>query len=60
MLHLSHLLDQFQTESNLVQSNLLNNNITLAQKHADEAVSIFYWDLLVEIVKQDKKIGDDL
>ena len=53
-------LDQFQTESNLVQSNLLNNNITLAQKHADEAVSIFYWDLLVEIVKQDKKIGDDL
>ena len=53
-------LDQFQTESNLVQSNLLDHNITLAQKHADEAVSIFYWDLLVEIVKQDKKIGDDL
>jgi hypothetical protein len=53
-------LDQFQTESNLVQSNLLNNNITLAQKHADEAVSIFYWDLLVEIIKQDKKTGDDL
>ena len=25
-----------------------------------KAVSIFYWDLLVEIVKQDKKIGDDL
>ncbi|WP_458745777.1 hypothetical protein [Candidatus Nitrosocosmicus sp. T] len=53
-------LDQFQIESNLVQSNLLNHNITLAQKHADEAVSIFYWDLLVEIVKHDKKIGDDL
>jgi hypothetical protein len=53
-------LDQFQTESNLVQSNLLNNNLTLAQKHADEAVSIFYWDLLVEIIKQDKKIGEDL
>ena len=53
-------LDQFQIESNLVQSNLLNHNMTLAQKHADEAVSIFYWDLLVEIVKQDKKIGDDL
>lgn len=53
-------LDQFQTESNLVQSNSLNHNTTLAQKHADEAVSIFYWDLLVEIVKQDKKIGDNL
>jgi hypothetical protein len=34
--------------------------MTLAQKHADEAVSIFYWDLLVEIIKHDKKIGDDL
>jgi hypothetical protein len=53
-------LDQFQIESNLVQSNLINHNMTLAQKHADEAVSIFYWDLLVEIAKQDKKIGDDL
>ena len=53
-------LDQFQIESNLVQSNLQNHNMTLAQKHADEAVSIFYWDLLVEIVKHDKKIGDDL
>jgi hypothetical protein len=53
-------LDQFQTESNLVQSNLLNNNLTLAQKHANEAFSIFYWDLLVEIIKQDKKIGEDL
>lgn len=53
-------LDQFQIESNLVQSNLLNHNMTLAQKHADDAVSIFYWDLLVEIVRHDKKIGDDL
>ena len=53
-------LDQFQIESNLVQSNLINHNMTLAQKHADEAVSIFYWDLLIEIVKHDKKIGDDL
>ena len=53
-------LDQFQIESNLVQSNLLNHNMTLAQKHADEVVSIFYWDLLVELVKHDKKIGDDL
>ena len=49
-------LDQFQTESNLVNTNLVNNNITLAQNHADEAVSIFYWDLLVESYNRIKKL----
>lgn len=53
-------IDQFQTESNLVELNLVNNNTSLAQKHADEAVSIFYWDLMVEIAERDKKISDDL
>lgn len=53
-------LDQFQTESNLVKENLINKDTAMAQKHANEANSIFYWDLLVEITKQDKKIGDEL
>ena len=53
-------LDQFQTESNLVNTNLVNNNLSLAQNHADKAVSIFYWDLMVKITERDKKIGDDL
>jgi hypothetical protein len=53
-------MDQFQMESNLVKGNLINNDTTLAQKHANEANSIFYWDLLVEIVKQDKEVGDEL
>jgi len=53
-------MDQFQIESNLVKGNLINNDTTLAQKHANEANSIFYWDLLVEIVKQDKEVGDEL
>ncbi|KAA2283196.1 MAG: hypothetical protein AB7V56_03080 [Candidatus Nitrosocosmicus sp.] len=53
-------LDQFQVESNLIKENLVNNNISLAQKHANEANSIYYWDLLVDIVKQNKTIGDEL
>jgi len=53
-------LDQFQTESNLVNTNLVNNNLSLAQDHADKAVSIFTWDLMVKITDRDKKIRDDL
>lgn len=53
-------MDQFQIESNLVNGNLINNNATMAQKHANEANSIFYWELLVETVKQDKQVGDEL
>ena len=53
-------LDQFQTESNLVKENLDNNNISLAQKHANEANSVYYWDLLIDVVKQDKNLGDEL
>ena len=53
-------MDQFQMESNLVKGNLITNDTIMAQKHANEANSIFYWDLLVEIVKQDKQVGDDL
>ncbi|VFJ14301.1 hypothetical protein [Candidatus Nitrosocosmicus franklandus] len=53
-------MDQFQTESNLVKENLINNDTIMAQKHANEANSIFYWELLVEITRQDKQIGDEL
>jgi hypothetical protein len=53
-------MDQFQMESNLVNGNLIDNDTTNAQKHANEANSIFYWELLVEIVKQDKQVGDEL
>ena len=49
-------LDQFQTESNLVNTNLVNNNLSLAQDHADKAVSIFTWDLLVKIQTEIKKL----
>ncbi|MDN5866711.1 MAG: hypothetical protein L0H55_04845, partial [Candidatus Nitrosocosmicus sp.] len=51
-------IDQFQTEINLVNQNLINNHSQLTQKHANEANSIFYWDLLAEIAKRDQKISD--
>ena len=35
------LIDQFQIESKLVYENLLNDNSTIAEKHANEAISIF-------------------
>jgi hypothetical protein len=53
-------VDQFQTEANLVDTNLVNNNLSLAQEHANEAFSIFYWDLMIEISEQDRKISDEL
>lgn len=53
-------VDQFQTEANLVNVNLVNNNLSLAQEHADEAFSIFYWDLMIEIAEQDRKTSDEL
>lgn len=53
-------VDQFQTEANLVNVNLVNNNLSLAQEHANEAFSIFYWDLMIEIAEQDRKTSDEL
>ncbi|MDN5868430.1 MAG: hypothetical protein L0H55_13680 [Candidatus Nitrosocosmicus sp.] len=53
-------IDQFQTEANLVNTNLVNNNLSLAQEHANEAFSIFYWDLMIEIAEQDRKTSDEL
>lgn len=53
-------IDQFQTEANLVNTNLINNNLSLAQEHANEAFSIFYWDLMIEISEHDRKISDEL
>jgi hypothetical protein len=53
-------VDQFQTEANLVNVNLVNNNLSLAREHANEAFSIFYWDLMIEIAEQDRKTSDEL
>ncbi|MGD9671866.1 MAG: hypothetical protein AB7U98_00130 [Candidatus Nitrosocosmicus sp.] len=53
--------DQFQTEVNLIKNSLINNNNTnMAQKHADEANSIFYWELMSEIAERDKQVSAEL
>ncbi|MDN5846680.1 MAG: hypothetical protein L0H53_10455 [Candidatus Nitrosocosmicus sp.] len=44
----------------MVNTNLVNNNLSLAQEHANEAFSIFYWDLMIEIAEQDRKTSDEL
>lgn len=54
------LIDQFQIESKLVYENLLSNNSSLADKHANEAINIFLWDLMIEMGERDKKISDEV
>lgn len=54
------LIDQFETEANLVNTNLINNNLSLAKEHANEAFSIFYWDLMIEISEQNRELSDEL
>jgi len=53
-------MDEFQTESKLAYDNFVNENLTLAQKHADEAASIFLWNLMPEFQESEKDISDQL
>ena len=53
-------IDQFQTELNLVQSNIANNNLTLAQVHADKASSLYVWKLMGEIAEKDQKTAEEI
>lgn len=52
--------DRFQTEANLAKENLISNNTNMTQKHANEASSIFYWELMAKIAERDKKVSDNL
>ena len=53
-------IDQFQTESKLVQTSIANNNLTLAQEHADKNANIYFQNLMFEIALHDKKMAEDL
>ena len=53
-------MDEFVTESKLVQANMANNNLTLAQEHADKAASIYAWDLMGEIAEKDQKTAEEI
>jgi hypothetical protein len=53
-------MDQFLTESKLVQANMANNNLTLAQVHADKASSLYVWNLMGEIAVKDQKTAEEI
>jgi hypothetical protein len=53
-------MDQFLTESKLVQANMANNNLTLAQGHADKAASLYVWNLMGEIAEKDQKTAEEI
>jgi hypothetical protein len=52
--------DQLKVESGLVQTNLANNNLLLAQKHANKAASLLTPSIIVEIAEKNQKVSDDL
>jgi hypothetical protein len=52
--------DQLQVESELVQTNLINNNLSLAKSHANKAASLLTPTILIEIAEENEKIADDL
>src|ERR687892_1540193 len=52
--------DQLQVESELVQTNIVNNNLLLAQKHANKAASLLTPSIIVEIAEKNQKIANDL
>jgi hypothetical protein len=52
--------DQLQVESELVQTNLVNNNLSLAQNHANKAASLLTPSVVIEIEEQNQKVADDL
>jgi hypothetical protein len=52
--------DQLQVESELVQTNLVNNNLSLAQKHANKAAALLTPSVVIEIAEKNQKVADDL
>jgi hypothetical protein len=52
--------DQLVVESKLSQENLANNNITLAQIHANNSVNILFGDILMEIYERNRDTADEL
>jgi hypothetical protein len=53
-------VEQLQTESELVQANLANNNISLAQQHANNAAVLLTPNITREIAEQNQRVANDL
>jgi len=52
--------DQLQVESELVKTNLINNNLSLAEKHANKAAALLTPNVEEEIAEKNQKTADDL
>lgn len=53
-------VEQLQTESELVQSNLANNNVSLAQVHANKAAALLTPNITEEIAEENQRVANDL
>lgn len=54
------ILDQMQTELKLVVANLANNNVSLAQDHANKAASLLSPKIWVEIAEDNPGLASDV
>jgi hypothetical protein len=54
------ITDQIQVESQLVKTNLANNNLSLAQNHANKAASLLTPDIISEIAEANEGTADKL
>jgi hypothetical protein len=54
------IMDQVQVESDLVKTNLANNNLSLAQNHANKAASLLTPDIVSEVAEANEEIADKL
>jgi hypothetical protein len=53
-------VDQLQVESELVETNLANNNISLAQEHAKKANALLTPNITKEIAERNQRVANDL
>lgn len=54
------IIGQMQAELGLVPANLANNNVSLAQNHANKAASLLTPRILVEIAEDNPRLAGDL
>ena len=54
------IIGQMQAELELVPANLANNNVSLAQNHANKAASLLTPRILVEIAEDNPRLAGDL
>ena len=54
------ITDQIQVEAQLVKTNLANNDLSLAQNHANKAAALLTPDIISEIAEANEGIADKL